>query len=113
MNNSAVEPSTRTQSGTSELWLVMPRSPLVLVEKMISRSMVDISVIGRRRLNQSTSGRSARLACDPRVNPVYSLLHDEPDCHDEQRRENTAVGEVVVEEVWDCDRGSCFRSRYR
>ena len=113
MNNSVVEQSTRTQSGTSELWLIMPRSPLVFVEKMVTRPMVDISVIGRRRLNQSTSGRSARLACDPRVNPVYSLLHDEPDCHDEQRRENTAVGEVVVEEVWDCDRGSCFRSRYR
>ena len=109
MNNSVVEQSTRTQSGTSELWLVMPRSPHVLVEKMISRSMVGISVVGRRRLNQSTSGRSARLACDPRVNPVYSLLHDEPDCHDEQCREDTAVGEVVVEEVWDCDRSSCLR----
>ena len=111
MNNSAVEPSTRTQSGTSELWLIMSRSPIVFVEKMVTRPMVDKSVVGGRRLNQSTSGRSICLACDPRVNPVYSLLHDEPDCHDEQRRKDTAVGEVVVEEVWDCDRSSCFSSR--
>ena len=111
MNNSVVEQSTRTQSGTSELWLIMPRSPLVLVEKMISRSMVDISVIGRRRLNQSTSGGSCSLAIDPRVNPVNRLRHEEPDCQDEQCRDYATVGEVVVDEVGDCDCSSCCCSR--